>query len=129
MIIGSDGKVLFDRSELACKCCGQVRLMEPFTNQLKRLRELLQRPMVVNSCCRCEAHNKQIQGHPRSLHMFTIERGTCAIDIHCPDDAYRHRLMKIALDEGMSVGVYKTFCHIDMRTLIGKKNKSFWGKY
>ncbi len=127
MILSNDGQVLFTREELACPCCGRVRVMEPFVKELRALRERMNRSMRVNSCSRCESRNQAIGGHPRSLHVFNDQRGTCAIDIHIPDDAYRHRLVHMALDNGWSVGVYKTFVHLDMRTMVGLQPKVFWG--
>ena len=129
MILGTDGAVLFTRAELACAHCGECRIMEPFTKELRHLRERFNRPMKVNSCCRCPAHNKAVGGHPRSLHMFTDERGTCAIDIHIPDGHYRHRLVLMALEQGFSVGIYHTgsFIHLDLRTLLGLQPQVFTG--
>jgi hypothetical protein len=40
---------------------------------------------------------------------------TCAVDVAIPDSVYRKDLMQLALEEGWTVGVAKTFVHIDRR--------------
>lgn len=115
-------KPFFSVDELKCKCglCNEGKLDGSFSLMLPQLRMEYNAPMQVNSCCRCTEYNKRIGGHPRSLHVWDFpvrdNQATCAIDIHMTDDEKRARLMYVALLQGWSVGVYKTFLHLDTRT-------------
>jgi len=81
-------------------------------------------PMVVNSCCRSRAYNIKVGGNPRSLHMMDNPvhpiDGTAAVDISATGGGViRLALVKAALDLGWSVGIAKTFTHLDRRDLAG----------
>lgn len=114
----------FKDSELACRSSGKVILAPGFREALESLREVFNEAMVVTSCCRTAEHNASVGGNPRSLHMIGNPHyvfdgralDTCAIDIATPDGAYRARLIRMALLRGWSVGVAKTFTHLDLRT-------------
>ena len=61
----------FDSSEFRCKCgCGQGDwLMAPELIQaLEELRELIGKPIIVNSAYRCPRHNAQVGGVDNSYH-------------------------------------------------------------
>lgn len=123
----------FTDDELKCSKSGIVRLDPNFERELLLYRETINMPLIVNSCCRSLAHNLQIKGSLRSYHLFESvddgRKGTMAIDLHVRNDIERAVMMAVALNLGWSVGVYKTFIHIDRRVDIGVKQKSFWGKY
>lgn len=110
----------FKNSELACKSTGVVKLDSAFRDNLIWLREQYNKPMIVNSCCRSAAYNKQVGGHPNSLHVYDTPhhgtKGTAAIDIHMPSGVDKAELIKLALAHGWSVGVAKTYLHLDTRT-------------
>ncbi|NQV79770.1 MAG: hypothetical protein HQ495_04405 [Alphaproteobacteria bacterium] len=122
----------FNQSELECPSTKQVALAPGFADALDGLRRAFRRPMRVNSCCRSVAHNKTVGGHPRSLHLianpyWTYPKGdaragmpldTCAIDIAVPDGSYRGALLAVAWSHGFSIGVSRTFVHLDARTLV-----------
>lgn len=112
----------FKKSELACRCCGEMKCMDDFLVKLVEMREAWARPMVVTSCCRCLKHNDTVGGKHNSFHLFdqpghTGLAGTIAIDISTTsltgDD--RHKLAKLAMNTGWSVGIAKTFLHFDRR--------------
>ena len=128
MIYSAD-KCLFSRDELACKGTGVCLLNPVFEEKLKELRIKLDMPMQVNSCCRDPGYNKSIGGHKRSLHLTEGGwiPGTGAIDIACPDNIYKARLGGLALMLGWSVGVYRTFLHLDIRSVAGMQQSMFWG--
>lgn len=128
------GAVLFTRAELACRSDGTtMRFARGFLGHLLNLRMALDRPMAVrpeNSCCRTPAHNAKIGGAAASYHLTegNASDGCCAVDVHSPDDAYRHRLVALALAHGWSVGVYRSFVHLDRRVDFGAPAVVFWGK-
>ncbi len=121
----------FTIKELACPCCGVIKLAPGFIEALESLRVLYDHPMTVNSCCRCKSHNdsKEVGGHPRSLHMFDNQVQECdtnAIDIRRPNAFMLNKFLGIALNKdlnlGFSVGLADTFVHLDKRTEYTKLN-------
>ena len=60
----------FTRDEFACGCgCGFDDIDPLLVSTLQRLRDEVQRPVVVNSGCRCRSHNAAVKGAPQSQHM------------------------------------------------------------
>ena len=108
-----------------------VRLHEFFAPHLLELRVAYKRPMIVNSACRSATYNTEIGGHPRSLHVYDRPHrdgslGTLAIDIHRPASSEDIReLVAAALSHNWSVGVAKTFFHLDRRDLVGLPSTVF----
>ena len=77
---------------------------------LDSIRSELGRPMIVNSGFRTTEHNEKVGGSPNSSHLKGL-----AVDIHCPDSAYRFHLVRLAMTHGISrIGIYKTFIHLDI---------------
>lgn len=109
----------FTEAELRCPVTRKVVLAPGFGEKLVALREAWGRPMKVNSCCRCEQHNKFIGGHAHSLHVYDKPYhptgGTAAIDISIPLAQDKAELAYLALGRGWSVGVARTFLHLDRR--------------
>jgi len=115
-----NGNILFTPEELYCKGSGDGVLAKGFSSHLKNLRLSYGRPMFVTSCCRSAKYNKDIGGHPRSLHVYDDPAhptgGTCAIDIKRPaDGVLLHRLISLATGQGWSVGIADSFIHLDRR--------------
>ncbi len=127
-----DGTLLFHHKELACPCCDGFALDPGFADHLVTLRLKWARPMIVNSCCRCEKRNITVGGHARSLHVFAngywSQDGTAAIDLKVGDGVQGGELTVLALSLGWSVGVpAKNFIHLDRRDLFGLKAKTLFG--
>ena len=60
----------FTRDEFACGCgCGFDEIDPLIVTTLQRLRDEVQRPVIVNSGCRCKSHNAAVKGAPQSQHM------------------------------------------------------------
>ena len=60
----------FERDEFVCPCgCGFDDIDPLLVTTLQRLRDEVQRPVVVNSGCRCRSHNAAVKGAPQSQHM------------------------------------------------------------
>jgi len=122
-ITRTDGpEILFYRRELACKKTGVVRLHPGFAKSLAILRMVFGQPMQVTSCCRSAEYNEEIGGHEKSLHVYDIPAhgtlGALAIDIQRKHGLYAHQLVRCAIDMGWSVGVARTFIHLDRRNMI-----------
>lgn len=112
--------IYFTDKELACKGTGTTWLAKGFGDKLDELRHAYGKPMRVNSACRSMKHNAAIGGHPNSAHIYDHPdrdfRGSYAVDIHCVDSGARAALVDIAMDKGWSVGINKTFVHLDRRS-------------
>jgi len=125
----NDDIVLFTEAELRCKATKKTVLLAGFADKLAYLRVRFATPMKVNSCCRSLSHNKDIGGHLRSLHIYDSERhgvtGCLAIDIHIPNAQYASDLIGVAHSEGWSLGVAKTFIHLDRRDMVGLPQAAF----
>ena len=60
----------FTRDEFACGCgCGFDDIDPLIVSTLQRLRDEVQRPVVVNSGCRCRSHNAAVKGSKSSQHL------------------------------------------------------------
>lgn len=123
----------FKPHELWSKDNEVVKLDPRFDEALLFYRETLGIPLIVNSCCRSRTYNKWIGGAPESYHIYEDmgdgRQGALAIDLKVRNDKARVMMVEIALVQGWSVGVYKTFIHIDKRVILGKPQVCFWGKY
>ena len=114
----------FTEEELQCPSGKVVKLAEGFGQKLDELRDALYRPMSLTSACRTTAHINWLlqRGYPASTNSFHLidnpkyGTDTCAVDVAIPDSEYRKELIKLALDEGWTVGVAKSFAHIDRRS-------------
>jgi hypothetical protein len=114
----------FTEEELQCPSGKVVKLAEGFGQKLDELRDTLNRPMSLTSACRTSAHINWLldRGYPASANSFHLidnpKHGTdtCAVDVAIPDSVYRKELIGLALDEGWTVGVAKSFVHIDRRS-------------
>ncbi len=60
----------FKRDEFLCPCgCGFDDIDLLLVTTLQRLRDEVQRPVVVNSGCRCKSHNATVKGSKSSQHL------------------------------------------------------------
>lgn len=60
----------FSRWEFACKCgCGFDDINICLVNRLQVVRDIIQVSIIINSGCRCKAHNKAVGGSSVSFHL------------------------------------------------------------
>lgn len=88
------------------------KMNSDFLIKLDKLRELVNEPLKVNSCYRSEDYNKSVGGSKNSLHLTGK-----AVDLHCNNGTLRGKIIKNALDLGLSCGVYNNWIHVDNRKL------------
>jgi hypothetical protein len=115
------GLKYFTYRELRCKASLGFRLADGFGKAIDDLREAWGKPLIVTSCCRSAEYNRQIGGHPRSLHVYDNPyyptNGTCAIDVKETSEHFR----ALAWDMGFSIGRGNGFTHLDTRhSTLGK---------
>jgi len=103
----------FKRKEFACKCgCGFSAVDAELLAVLEDLRIYFLNPLVINSGCRCETHNKKIGGANKSYHI----RGMAAdIRIKNISTADISAYLEKKYHNKYGIGKHKTFIHIDVR--------------
>ena len=128
MEISFNGRVYFTPKDLTCQCgCGTATYAKGFPEALLALRLAFNRPMNLNSACRCPAHNQKSGGAKQSYHLSNnpVSLGACAIDVRRVGAEYDTDLVKLALALNWSVGFHKAFIHLDRRVDFGQTQLTF----
>jgi hypothetical protein len=67
-------------------------------------------PFKVNSCCRCEEHNKKEKGSKTSSHLNGL-----AIDVEAIGISIRYKIIDSLIRVGFKrILIYRTFIHVDI---------------
>ena len=93
-------------------CHGEVWVHRELVEKLQAIRDHFNRPVRINSGCRCPQYNRHIGGAKMSQH----KRGTAA-DI-VVEGVSPKEVARVARDIGFYVIEYPTFTHVDIRYLI-----------
>lgn len=133
----------FTKDELACRCCGVVRLDLSVAIHLPMLRAQWGNPLFIGTACVCQKRNDSVQGHPHSLHLLRHPDysypplpvgaldapvdatpqplGTLAVTLRWSKLDYKQQLelAQLAWSLGWSVGLHRSFIDIDRRKDIG----------
>ena len=102
----------FKESEFECKCgCGLNIIDESLVLQLDIARSMSRVPFVINSACRCIAHNKAVGGLADSAHLKGL-----AVDIKVANDEERHEIVRNLIFFGgfKRLLLYPSFVHVDI---------------
>lgn len=105
----------FKYEEVRCPCgeCDGGMPDFRFMDRLQALRTAYGKPMTLESCVRCEKHNKGVGGATSSQHV----RGRAA-DVVVRNVADRFLLVKLALEMGFGgIGINRTTVHVDDRRI------------
>ena len=104
----------FTHEELACRGTGECIMDEKFMNKLIKIREELDRPMMLSSAYRHPAHNSAINGAKDSPHVYGR-----AVDILCIGNI-AYKILGLAIKHDMTgIGVSQRgnhdsrFIHLD----------------
>ena len=97
----------FNPSEYMCKCgCLATDVNPKLLVLLEGLREILGRPLIINSGFRCDKHNTEIGGGPE-------HPAGNAVDIKVNSSAERFELVQRALGMGFNrIGIANSFVHL-----------------
>ncbi|MEM3554492.1 MAG: D-Ala-D-Ala carboxypeptidase family metallohydrolase [Candidatus Micrarchaeaceae archaeon] len=109
----------FSLKEFECPCCHTVMIRPELIRLLQKLRDKLDRMVIITSGYRCKEHNRKVGGEVGSYHLYGM-----AADICVPDFPVEI-LAKEAEQVGFGgIGLYKdkVFIHVD----IGPKRR--WTK-
>lgn len=105
----------FSKAELACHCCGQLKIESGLVDALEQLRTVAGKEIIVHDGYRCPVHNQKVGGVSESEHMLGV-----AADIAIPglslQEMYELALqVPVFLNGG--IGVYDGgFLHLDIRS-------------
>jgi zinc D-Ala-D-Ala carboxypeptidase len=100
----------FSLDEFVCSETGEQDMCPEFLKALSHLREICDFPFVITSGFRSKNHSAEKSKKTPGTHTQGI-----AADIKVAGGAQRLALVKHASAMGMSVGVAKTFVHVDIR--------------
>jgi uncharacterized protein YcbK (DUF882 family) len=117
----------FGTEESACRCgCGFGTNPDEVNSHLLDLLEHLRhqlgdKPLRINSWCRCPAYNTRVGGTPNSAHT----RGTAA-DISIVGGLQRRQLVDAAVMWGAAgIGISENYVHVDVDTTLVRP--TIWG--
>lgn len=112
----------FSKKELSCKCgCGFIYENAALLSILEDVREHFGgRPVVINSGCRCRAHNREVGGRENSRHLYG-EAADITVKGVSPAEVANYCDSIIGNNGG--VGRYLSFTHIDVRGSFAR----WWG--
>lgn len=109
----------FKREEFACKCgCGFDAVDIELVSLLEVVRKRFNKPVKINSACRCDAHNKSVGGSENSKHKLGIAADIVVAGV---DAAAVHSFLCDHAPNKYGIGKYESFTHIDVR-----KDKARW---
>ena len=99
-----------NRVEFECKCgCGKDDIKDDLAVKVQLVRDLIKRPIRINSGIRCAQHNANTKAKPTSSHV-----DGWAADLGYSGSAERYELLKAAMEVFDRVGIAKTFIHVDV---------------
>ena len=102
----------FRLSEFACPCCNLIMLHPKLLAKLVELRNILERPVYINSGYRCPEYNHQVGGVVNSYHLIGLAADIKVKDINLIE------LLEVCEDiDFAGIGFYekKNFLHLDVR--------------
>ena len=98
----------FTPKEIACRGTGEILINQDALDKLQLLRDIIKKPLYINSAYRSALHNARVGGAPMSSHKKGI-----AFDISLRNHNIED-LHKTALKAGFTgFGIYQTFLHVD----------------
>jgi len=103
-------------SEITCKCgCGLSKVSPATLDIVQNVRDYFRKPIIIHSACRCEKHNAEIGGSPKSKHK-PDNQGICrAIDFEVVgvevEEVYTYLTNKFP--DNLALGLYDTFVHVN----------------
>lgn len=98
----------FSPQEVACPCCGEIYNDVISMNAIQEVRNIIGKPILLNSAHRCGIHNAKVGGAPMSMHK------KLAFDISLRNHD-KYELLEACKRVGFKgYGYYQTFLHVDM---------------
>lgn len=114
----------FQRHEFACKCgCGFSTIDVDLIKILEKVRTHFNKPVTINSACRCIEHNEHVQREanpeyiPYSSNSKHMQGIAADIVVRDTDPSEVHKYLSEYLGETCGLGKYNSFTHIDSRSV------------
>lgn len=103
----------FSRHEFACRCgCGFDGVDPELVTLLEEIRQHYDRPVIVQSGCRCENHNRRVGGAVLSWHRY----GKAAdIRVKGLPPEYIADYLEECYPDTLGIGRYRWWTHVDIR--------------
>ena len=110
----------FHREEFACRCgCGFDTVDTELLDVLIDIKERFNfAPVIINSGCRCEIHNKAVGGAIASTHLKGVAVDAVVVGVDA-SDVFSYLDGKY--EDKYGIGKYLNRTHIDVR-----QNKARW---
>jgi uncharacterized protein YcbK (DUF882 family) len=121
-----------DQKRLACHHCGEFWYDESYFDALQHARDIVGKPIIVNSGHRCPEHNASVS---KAKNAKTSQHLRLAFDLSLQNfQEAPHVLLAACITAGFtSVGLAKTFIHVDKRPgrfwTYGQEAEDFWRQY
>lgn len=124
--------VHFSEYELACKHCGQSGCTDALKMALDRLREIVNRQVIVHDAYRCTAHNATVSLVAKSQHPAGAAADVSIAGMNLQEMYEAAKKVQAFLAGG--IGVYESnFIHVDVRengsarwAFVGSKEVAAW---
>ena len=102
----------FKETEFACKHCGEQNHDQHLVALLELIRLKFNSPVIVTSGYRCEVHNKNVGGAPKSKH---IEGIAADIKVKGVPPSKVFEFLDDTFPNSYGIGLYSGWVHIDTR--------------
>ena len=120
----------FEKWEFACGCgCGYDDISQKLVDKLQALRDLVGKPIIVTSGCRCHDYNRHIGGVIDSPHLEGL-----AADIQVEGISPVTLAVMAHWIDYIRIGIYPKHVHIDIKPpnpskyWLVKNNKYIYSK-
>lgn len=100
----------FHSDEFSCPCCDKSKVTGELVLKLQELRDIINKPITINSGYRCYNYNDRIGGYVDSPHLAGE-----AADISIKDMSTVTIAMIACKISGIRIGLYPNHVHIDVR--------------
>lgn len=124
----------FTEAEAADPLTSKIIMAPGHLEAVEELRLNYKRPLIVTSWCRSDAYIKELinRGYNASLNSFHLMKNknygtkTCAVDVARPNGQDLYDLIMYAQAANWSVGLAKTFIHLDQRSTYTQLPQTFY---
>ena len=104
----------FSAREFECTCCGKQDISMQLVSKLEAVRKRAGIPLVITSGFRCKDRNDILVQQGKAASWSSHLKGLAA-DIYTPDSVTRKKVLKAALDSGLTrIGIGSNFIHVDI---------------
>ena len=110
----------FSKLEIMCPCsCGANKISPVLIEKLQKVRNIIGRPIIINSGVRYEFYNASIKNSSMySSHIPDSYGLGQAVDISCTASKYRYELVQVAQKFFKRIGIAgegkENFVHLDV---------------